>query len=61
MTDWYQSIQVVEVGLYGPRKLANIGGITSVEHRSTERIFGKSLSVKTLLCVASEKHEAEPQ
>ena len=61
MTDWYQSIQVAKVGLYGPRKEANSGRITSVEHRAVERIFGKSLSVKTLLCVAIEKHEAKPQ
>ena len=61
MTNWYQISQVAAVGLYGPRKVANRGGITSVEHRSAERIFGKSLSVKTLLCVAAEKHELKPQ
>ena len=61
MTDWYQSIQVAAVGLYGPRKEAKRGGITSLEHKPTKRFFGKSLSVKTLLCVVAEKREAEPQ
>ena len=60
MMDWYQSIQVAAMGLYGLRKEAKRGGITSLEHRPTKRFFGKSLSVKALLCVATETREAEP-
>ena len=41
VTDWYQSIEVAAMGLYGPRKAANRGGITSVEHRLAKRIFEK--------------------